>query len=169
MLAFVPNPNGDAPLLPPNVKAFEAAGGCCVAPGKFEADVVMVELPKTVCVVVASMVVAGALAVMPNPPNDMEVEFWLADSWPNVNELWACGAGAGFAAPNCKAELVPPALAVVVLAAGAAVVVGAAPNCKEGFTERADVVVAFQPPKRDWLGACVAGGGPAKEVDTAGG
>lgn len=168
MLAAAPNANGIAPgialllLVPPNVKGFDAAGVGCVVPGKGEADTVKVELPKVVCVVGAVEVVVAK----PNPPNGVEVEFWLADSWPNANELWVCGAGAGFATPNWNAEVVPLALAVVVFKAGAAVVVAAVPNWKVALAVGADVVVAFQPPNRVWLGACV---GVAEEAGTADG
>lgn len=60
--------------------------------------------------------------------------------------------------------MVPLALAVVVLSAGAAVVVAAPPNWKVALAVGADVVFAFQPPNRDWLGACV---GAAEEAGTA--
>lgn len=101
MLAAAPNMNGDVPLLPPpapNVKGFGAAGVCCVDAGKVD-DAVKVELPKVVCVVGVSEDVV-ALLVMPNIPNGVDVEFWFADTWPKLNVFWACGAGAGFAAPN---------------------------------------------------------------------
>ncbi len=62
-------------------------------------DAGKVELPKLVCVVGVSEDVV-VLIVMPNPPNGVDVEFWFADCWPKLNVLWACGAGAGFAAPN---------------------------------------------------------------------
>lgn len=166
MLGAAPNGNDPALLLPPNAKGFGAAGGCCVDPGKGEADAVKVELPKVVCVVGGVEVVV----VKPNPPNGEEVEFWLAGSWPNVNMLWVCGAGAGFAVPNWNAEVVPLALAVVVLGAGAAVVVAAAPNWNVALAVGADVVVAFQPPNRDWVGAWVGACVEAvEETGTAGG
>lgn len=101
MLAAAPNANGAALLLPPldpNVKGFGTAAACCVDPGKVD-DAVKVELPKVVCVVDATVDVVGLL-VMPNPPNGADVEFWFADSWPNVNVLCACWVGAGFGPPN---------------------------------------------------------------------
>lgn len=101
MLAAPPKVNGAAPVLPPaapNAKGFGAAGACGVDTGKVD-DVVKVELPNVVCVVGASEDVV-ALLVTPNPPNGVVVEFWFVDCWPNVNAFWACGAAAGFAAPN---------------------------------------------------------------------
>ncbi len=168
VLAAAPNINGAVPLLPPpapNGKGFGAAGVCCVDAGKVD-DAVKVELPKVVCVVGISEDVV-VLLVMPNPPNGVDVEFWFADSWPKVNVLWAWGAGAGFAAPNWKAEVVPLALTVLVFSLGATVVVNVAPNWNVVFVAGADVVVAVQLPNRDWEGVCVVGA--ADDVDTVAG
>lgn len=163
MLAAAPNMNAVVPLLPPpapNVKGFGAAEVCCVDAGKVD-DAVKVELPKLVCVVGVSEDVV-VLLVMPNPPNGVDVEFWFADSWPKLNVLWACGAGAGFAAPNLKAEVVPLALTVLVFSIGVAVVV--APNWNVVFVAGAVVVVAVQLPNRDREGVWVDGA--ADDVDT---
>ncbi len=150
VLAAAPNMNAVVPLLPlpaPNAKGFGAAGVCCVDAGK-------VELPKLVCVVGVSEDVV-VLIVMPNPPNGVDVEFWFADCWPKLNVLWACGAGAGFAAPNWKAEVVPLALTVLVFSIGVAVVV--APNWNVVFVAGAVVVVPVQLPNRDREGVWVDG------------